>query len=1069
MSSSFFQVNIAGCRIQSQSPGFEFSLTTIILNAGFLKKEIRLEFRATINSLVHVEPWKATRSLTISEGELTNVPARFLQLAASSMKTVNLTNNRLSIISAKDFIAMTQSGPIETLILDKNGIVDFGREFVDILMRFFMRGLTETLEKGLRWIKEPFIRTEVINVICRSLGLCQDARAVSLSSILRQNLFVKISFLNLRIELTFLFDKQKLRILSLNHNRLLRIPDAIFGFDKLQELHLAHNRIEANAFTKNQQYVFKLMKKLQVLNIASNNIDSLDENSFEFLSSLKRLDLERNRLTRLPPQIFRNQGRLEVLNLAFNSLSDLKFSSSILSLKVMNIRGNRITRIDNRMMQPMAHLERLDATYNPIEVISSGAFRGLNRLQILELSASRLKHLSSESMRMEPPRFMGDRVRLRLSELHQLRLRCDCNSVFQAAAHEADNEQFLVRFFYPLIEMPGNRSQWLCSNILGRHLSFSQALSTKGGGNLCRVSDLACPPKCGCCHHNMKTCACVFRCPLACSCYRSDSWHNVTVTCHGQKLQTLPCSFNSGGDSKKEKPMVTSMILSDSNLLLIGDFGADPCVKGLGRVQNLKIIKSNLREIKPNTFRCFPELKTLTITHNPFTSLPPVNLFTKQNQQLRSIDLSSNQLHRVINSSFSDLDNLAFLDLRQNPLECDCTWEEDFLTWAEAARRRGLDLLLPTTCRPVGELVRFGLPPNHKAALRLPFRTASVAAACRRIQLHRENSLRRTRLILSLSCPAAVLTMCAVTFLLIYRHYRFRLMTRINDALEWEMGRRLLRLSVTHNKPLDVCLIFHESQYEEQTKVRTYIREKAPHLTVESMMYFMPGALVPDQLRELYEKFAVCLIYISSDLLDDATYAGPIHEFLGECFHSSSASIRLVPIYPNNDSVLERKQLKPLRRMLRQYNGLQWNSPHFWDRLSLALPFRRQVNVETMDQLGYRNQMLADVCLVSHEDDLTLSRQIWEHYGGSVTMVHYRQGTLYNCSDQNQPSSLLEVFISCRQVRRDYTCNFCKTLTRKTKPESFFCVKILNSLNTIDVAMNDHWIEFLYVFIENTK
>ena len=469
--------------------------------------------------------------------------------------------------------------------------------------------------------------------------------------------------------------------------------------------------------------------------------------------------------------------------------------------------------------------------------------------------------------------------------------------------------------------------------------------------------------------------------------------------------------------------MVTSILLSDANLLLIGNIDTAPCPKGLGRVRHLTINSSNVREIFPNSFHCLPELKTLTITHNPLGVLPSVNLFTKQNAQLMRIDLRGNQLHRMTSSSFSGLERLTFLDLRQNPFECDCTWEENFLAWTETAQRRGLALLLPDVCRPVEELRKFRLLKNKKNASRLLFRLKSVTTACRGLQLYRENSLRRTRFILSLSCPTVTLAICVVAFLIVYHRYRFTLMTKINDTLEWEMGRRMLRLAVTHDKPMDVCLIFHESQYQEQTEVRSFIREKAPHLSVESMMYFMPGALVPDQLRELYEKFAVCLIYISTELLDDATYAGPIHEFLGQCFHSSSASIRLIPIYPNDDSVLERKQLKPLRRMLRQYNGLQWNTPHFWDRLRLALPFRSPqsyVDVEAKHQLGYRNQMLADVCLVSHQDDLSISRQIWEHFDSSVTVVHYRQGTLYNCSDRSRPQSLLEVFISCRQVR-DFT------------------------------------------------
>ncbi|KAM6402456.1 LOW QUALITY PROTEIN: toll-like receptor 2 type-2 [Pluvialis apricaria] len=104
------------------------------------------------------------------------------------------------------------------------------------------------------------------------------------------------------------------------------IPSGLTG--KITMLNLAHNRIKHIRSQDLQQTV-----NLRVLLLQSNNISSIDEDSFHSLGKLELLDLSNNSLAHLSPAWFGHLFSLQHLHLQGNSYRDLGESSLFSSLR----------------------------------------------------------------------------------------------------------------------------------------------------------------------------------------------------------------------------------------------------------------------------------------------------------------------------------------------------------------------------------------------------------------------------------------------------------------------------------------------------------------------------------------------------------------------------------------------------------------------------------------------------------------------------------------------------------------------------------------------------------------
>nr|ACS92625.1 toll-like receptor 2 type 1 [Meleagris gallopavo] len=149
------------------------------------------------------------------------------------------------------------------------------------------------------------------------------------------------------------------------------IPSGLTG--KITALNLAHNRIKLIRAHDLQQAV-----NLRALLLQSNQISSIDEDSFASQGKLELLDLSNNSLARLSPAWFGPLFSLQHLRIQGNSYSDLGESSPFSSLRNLN----------------SLHLG------NPqFSVIRQGNFEGITFLSTLKIDGGNLSQYEPGSLK----------------------------------------------------------------------------------------------------------------------------------------------------------------------------------------------------------------------------------------------------------------------------------------------------------------------------------------------------------------------------------------------------------------------------------------------------------------------------------------------------------------------------------------------------------------------------------------------------------------------------------------------------------------------------------------------
>ncbi|GCB65236.1 trophoblast glycoprotein [Scyliorhinus torazame] len=104
----------------------------------------------------------------------------------------------------------------------------------------------------------------------------------------------------------------------------------------------------------------------------------------------------------------------------------------------------------------------------------------------------------------------------------------------------------------------------------------------------------------------------------------------------------------------------------------------------LSNLRQLQLAENDLFYLPARTFSRLPSLQHLELRNNSIVELRE----TFRNLTLRTLDLSSNALKRLGNSTLSELasqPNIS-IKLRDNPFDCDCGIEE-LLTWLQSTQK----------------------------------------------------------------------------------------------------------------------------------------------------------------------------------------------------------------------------------------------------------------------------------------------------------------------------------------------------------------------------------------------
>jgi Leucine-rich repeat (LRR) protein len=156
------------------------------------------------------------------------------------------------------------------------------------------------------------------------------------------------------------------------------------------ELYLSENKL-----TKIRPKWFNGLFRLQILFLDKNQIEEIEENSFEKLNDLVELRLESNQIKIIKNEMFLGKTKLEILNLFQNDIESLETIpfNTLRALKILHLFSNKITSIKFGNFIHLVNLEELKLDKNEIGSFDANTFIGLEKLLLLDLSANKIKRL----------------------------------------------------------------------------------------------------------------------------------------------------------------------------------------------------------------------------------------------------------------------------------------------------------------------------------------------------------------------------------------------------------------------------------------------------------------------------------------------------------------------------------------------------------------------------------------------------------------------------------------------------------------------------------------------------
>ncbi|KAK6619560.1 hypothetical protein RUM43_012317 [Polyplax serrata] len=292
------------------------------------------------------------------------------------IETLNLNNNRIGNVHMT-FIFYTH---LVDLDLSANKIKSLGSKNFEFQMNLVKLNVSHNAITDLhRDSFKGLIKLAVLDLSGNQIEEINDRMSFK---DLRNLQELNLSKNNIYVIETGVFDHLiDLKRLILSENQLMKIPDnAINNLGNLIEIDLNSNLIDDLLFPVS-------LKSLEVLRFRSNLIRTLDNETFDNLPRLRKLDLSDNNFTQVPSFQFSKLNNLEYLNLSSNMFDhlDAKSFRGLYKLREIHIDGAMsLSAIDSRAFSENINLNYVSLSNNP----------NLNRLpKFLFLNKPNLKHV----------------------------------------------------------------------------------------------------------------------------------------------------------------------------------------------------------------------------------------------------------------------------------------------------------------------------------------------------------------------------------------------------------------------------------------------------------------------------------------------------------------------------------------------------------------------------------------------------------------------------------------------------------------------------------------------------
>ncbi|NWU92270.1 TLR3 protein, partial [Upupa epops] len=195
-----------------------------------------------------------------------------------------------------------------------------------------------------------------------------------------------------------------LTVLNLSENLLSVIEDDSFQWlSSLQYLNLNHNNFHVSA------RLFYGLSSLRYLNLMNSLSGKVEDLSFQWLHQLEYLLMDNNNIPKITANMFTGLHNLKYLslcncNINLQRISNKTFSSlANSSLQVLNLTKTKISTMESEAFSSLQHLKILDLGLNEIsQELTGQEFQGLNNIEVIYLSYNKNLTLRSKSFIFVP-------------------------------------------------------------------------------------------------------------------------------------------------------------------------------------------------------------------------------------------------------------------------------------------------------------------------------------------------------------------------------------------------------------------------------------------------------------------------------------------------------------------------------------------------------------------------------------------------------------------------------------------------------------------------------------------
>ena len=380
-------LSLLGCVLESVRAGtFRHlrslnRLTVRTFSTEWTSSELRLD-AGSFSGLEQLE------SLDLSDNNL-HFLERGVFARLTTLKSLNLSDNNLRDVSDLQVAAISDS--LLTLDVSGNRLVELPPAAVSFLpqlrqLRLRANELSLIHDGALRGLA----RLELLDVSDNQLValpamMLNETRAVS--DLLLQNNSIRV------LPPGLLADLPRLLAVNLSSNALSSLwvrGDAFSGLRRLIVLDLSGNRLETLS-----REVFADLSSLQVLDLSRNQLQSLPGGLFGALSNLHSLALAGNIIARLEPRSLEGLHVLSRLGLGDNRLThvDVEAFANSTNLQELELQGNQLLDVPEALSQ-LTLLQRLDLGDNFLVDVAPHELAELHQLSYLRLAGNQLRNIS---------------------------------------------------------------------------------------------------------------------------------------------------------------------------------------------------------------------------------------------------------------------------------------------------------------------------------------------------------------------------------------------------------------------------------------------------------------------------------------------------------------------------------------------------------------------------------------------------------------------------------------------------------------------------------------------------